>query len=243
MPTFQTIQADADNRDLIRKIRRAVGFFAPTTVDLPDTLFTGAGQLVDLKAAGWVPVGIVTPDGWEFARDVKKEDVSAFGYASSVRSDITEVPRTVKVTLLESGKRKLLELTYGTDLSAVTQNMTTGEVVFDEPDLPDGAEYRFLVVGSDGREELDRRPRLRLREARVHGLPEVGHKRPGPAGAHVRRVHRRGDRHAGPPLPRWHGRCGGRDGARLHPRRAVRRHQTAMRAVLREWRRASHSTH
>jgi hypothetical protein len=76
--------------------------------------------------------------------------VSAFGYASPVRSDITEVPRSVKVTPLESGKRKLLELTLGTDLSAVTQNMTTGEVVFDEPDLPDGAEYRFLVVGSDG---------------------------------------------------------------------------------------------
>jgi len=149
MPTFDTIQQGADDRNLIRKIQKGVGFLAPTTVDLPATLFEAGGGLIDLKAAGWLPVGIVTPDGWEFGRDISKEDVSALGYASPVRSDITEVARSVKVTALETGKRHMLELTYGTDLTGVTQ-AANGEIVIDEPDLPVGQEYRLLVIGSDG---------------------------------------------------------------------------------------------
>lgn len=150
MPTFATIQQDADNRNLIRKIQKAVAFIAPNTVTLPPSLFDVGGALIDLKAAGWLPFGIVTPDGYEFGRDVNKEDVSALGYASPVRSDITEVARSVKVTALETGRKHMLELTYGTDLSAVTQATATGEVVIDEPDLPVGQEYRLLVIGSDG---------------------------------------------------------------------------------------------
>lgn len=149
MPTFATIQQEADNRNLIRKIQRAVAFIAPTTVDLPTTLFSG-GSLVDLKAAGFLPVGMVTPDGYSFGRDISKEDVSALGYASPVRSDITEVARSVSMTLLETGRKHILELTYGTDLSAVQQTLANGEVVFDEPDLPVGQEYRLLIIGSDG---------------------------------------------------------------------------------------------
>lgn len=149
MPTFATIQQESDNRNLIRKIQRAVAFIAPTTVDLPTTLFSG-GSLVDLKAAGFLPVGMVTPDGYEFGRDISKEDVSALGYASPVRSDITEVARSVSFTLLEHGRKHIMELTYGTDLSAVTQTVANGEVVFDEPDLPVGQEYRLLIIGSDG---------------------------------------------------------------------------------------------
>lgn len=149
MPTFDTIRQGADERALIRKIQKAVAFLAPTTVDLPASLFEG-GSLIDLKALGFLPVGMVTPDGYEFGRDITKEDVSALGYASAVRSDITEVARSVTFTALESGKKHLLELTLGTDLSATTQDPTTGEVVINEPDLPVGAEYRLLVLGSDG---------------------------------------------------------------------------------------------
>lgn len=150
MPTFDTIRQDSDDRNLIRKIQKAMGFLAPMSVDLPDALFTAAGTLADLKTLGFLPFGIVTPDGWEFGRDINKEDVSALGYASAVRSDITEVARTVKVTLLETGRKHILEMTYGTDLTAVTQDPVTGEIIFDEPDLPVGKEYRLLIVGSDG---------------------------------------------------------------------------------------------
>ena len=150
MPTFDTLRQDSDNRNLIRKIQKAIGFLAPTSVELPDTLFSAAGTLVDLKTLGYLPFGMVTPDGWEFGRDINKEDVSALGYASAVRSDITEVARSVKATLLETGRKHILEAPYDTDLSAFTQSATTGEIVFDEPDLPVGQEYRLLIIGSDG---------------------------------------------------------------------------------------------
>lgn len=150
MPTFDTIRQGADERALIRKIQKAVAFLAPVSVDLPESLFDVAGALIDLKTAGWLPVGMVTPDGYEFGRDISKEDVTALGYASAVRSDITEVARSVTMTPLETGRKHMLELNYGTDLSAVTQDATSGEIVFDEPDLPVGQEYRLLIVGSDG---------------------------------------------------------------------------------------------
>lgn len=148
MPTFDTIRQDADERALIRKIQKAVAFLAPTTVDLPETLFA-AGALIDLKTAGWLPVGMVTPDGYQFGRDVSKEDVTAFGYAGPVRSDVTEVARSISMTPLETGRKHMLELTLGTDLTAVTQAVD-GEIVIDEPDLPVDKEYRLLIIGSDG---------------------------------------------------------------------------------------------
>lgn len=150
MPTFDTIRQGADERALIRKIQKAVAFLAPATVALPVTLFGAGGTLIDLKALGWLPVGMVTPDGYEFGRDISKEDVTALGYASAVRSDITEVVRSVTMTPLETGRKHMQELTLGTDLTAVTQNVTTGEIVIDEPDLPAGQDYRLLIIGSDG---------------------------------------------------------------------------------------------
>lgn len=150
MPTFATIQQEADDRNLIRKIQRAVGFLAPTSVELPDSIFSGAGVLIDLKALGYLPLGMVTPDGYEFGRDVSEESVSALGYAGPQRTDVTEVARSITVTGIETGRKHIQELIYGTDLTATTQDATTGEIVFDEPDLPVGKEYRFIVLGSDG---------------------------------------------------------------------------------------------
>lgn len=149
-PTFDTIRQEADERALIRKIQKAVAFLAKKDTDLPSTLFTAAGQLVDLKAEGWMPVGLVTPAGYEFGRDVSAEDVTALGYASAQRTDTTEVARSVSMTPLEHGRKHMLELTLGTDLTSVTQNPTTGEIVIDEPELPVDEEYRLLIIGSDG---------------------------------------------------------------------------------------------
>lgn len=149
MPTLSEIQRDSDNRGLIRKVQRAVGLLAPMSVELPEAL-TGPDHLpIDLKAAGFLPVGIVTPDGYRFARDIEKEDIDALGYASYVRSDITRVARSVVFNAMETGRRHLTELKYGVDLTGVTPD-ANGEVTWDEPDLPIGAEYRFIVVGADG---------------------------------------------------------------------------------------------
>jgi hypothetical protein len=150
MPTFATIQNEADERKLIRKVQKAVAFLGKSDIDLPESLYGVGGSLIDLKALGWLPVGIVSPDGYKFSRSITKEDVDALGYASPVRSDITKVARQVVFKPLESGRRHILELKYGQDLSGVNQDPVTGEIVFDEVDLPAGEEYKLLVLGSDG---------------------------------------------------------------------------------------------
>lgn len=149
MPTLAEIQRETDHRALVRKVQRAVGLLAPLSVDLPEAL-TGADNLpIDLKSEGFLPVGIVTPEGYRFASDIEKDDIDALGYSSYVRSDITRVARSISFNAMETGRRHLEELRYGVDLSGVSPD-ANGEIVFDEPDLPIGQEYRFLVVASDG---------------------------------------------------------------------------------------------
>lgn len=150
-PSFDTLRQDTDSRQLIRKIQKAIAVIGRRdAVELPESLYGVDGQLIDLKALGWLPVGIVTPDGYSFPREVESETIDALGYASPVRSDTTKVPRQITFTPLEKGRRHMAELTLGTDLTGTTQDPETGEIVFDEPDLPVGEEYRLLVIGSDG---------------------------------------------------------------------------------------------
>ena len=149
MPTLAELQTEYDSRGLVRKIQRAVALLAPLTVDLPEAL-TGPDSLpIDLKAEGFLPIGIVSADGYSFGSDIEKDDIDALGYSSFVRSDITRVARTISFTALETGRRHLSELLHGVDLSNVQMD-TNGEIVWEEPDLPTGQEFRFLVVGSDG---------------------------------------------------------------------------------------------
>lgn len=150
MPTFDELRVGADNRQLIRKAQKAVAFLAPMSKELPEKLLEAAGTFADLKTAGYLPVGMVTPDGYNYTRDIEKEDIDALGYASPVRSDVTRVPRSVTFTTLEKGRKHMLELIYGADLSGVTQDPATGEIVFDEPDMPINKEYRLLIISVDG---------------------------------------------------------------------------------------------
>ena len=146
--TMAALQQEYDNRGLVRKIQKAVAVLAPVDVDLPEAITGDNGAVLELPE-GYLAVGLVTPDGYTFGREVEKADVSALGYASPVRSDITTVTRSITFTPLEHGRRHMKELALGVDLSTTTQ-AASGEVVFDEPDLPISAEYRLLVIGSDG---------------------------------------------------------------------------------------------
>jgi len=149
MPTFEENRAALDNRNLVRKIQKLILVLAPITVDLPASLFEG-GSLIDLKTGGWLPVGMLSPDGITYGGEREVQTVDAFGYSSAIRSDVMRVPRTIAFTPLETGRKHLYELRLGTDLSGVTQDPTTGEIVMDEPDLPVDQEYRLLALGSDG---------------------------------------------------------------------------------------------
>lgn len=150
-PSFDTLRQESDDRTLIRKIQKAIVLLrVGAALPLPTTLFGAGGTLVDFKADGWLPGGMITPDGIEYGRDVSEEDVPALGYSGPVRTDVTEVARSVSFTPLEYGRRHMLELAYGTDLSAVEQTLANGEIVFDEPEMPINQEYQMLIIGVDG---------------------------------------------------------------------------------------------
>lgn len=148
MPTFDEIKQTADNPNLVRKILEAVAFLAPEDAPAIDALTDTAGALVTLPT-DYLPVGMVTPDGYTFGRETETADVPALGYAQPVRTDITRATRTVSFTALEAYRRQLLELAYGIDLSGVAQG-SNGEITWDHPDRPLQRYYRLIVIGRDG---------------------------------------------------------------------------------------------
>ena len=149
MATVDEITTASHHRSQVRKIQRSYAFLLPSTAPLPDSLYT-TGSLTDFNSTvGAISLGLVSPDGWTFSREMEVEDINALGYGSPVRSDVTVVPRSVTVTALESNRKEIQELKYGTVITE-TQDASTGEVVFDEPDLPNSKEYRLIVVGADG---------------------------------------------------------------------------------------------
>ncbi|CED90621.1 hypothetical protein [Actinomyces succiniciruminis] len=149
MPTFDTLKSSSDNRNLVRKTKGALMFLAPTSAALPEKLMETPTSLVQLPTEWW-PVGLVTPDGYTFAADTSTEDVEALGYIEPVRSDITQVAKSIQVTVYETLKKNLQQLIYGVDLSSATQDPTTGEVHWDEAPVPAQEEFRALIVSQDG---------------------------------------------------------------------------------------------
>lgn len=145
---FPELKASSDNPSLVRKILEAVAFIAPESAPEITALTDASGALQTIPT-DYLPVGLVTPDGYTFGRETEVEDVNALGYSAPVRRDVTGQTRTVGFTALETYRRQLLELAYGVDLSAVEYG-ANGEVTFDHPDRPEQKYYRLLVIGRDG---------------------------------------------------------------------------------------------
>lgn len=148
MAGFADIKKTADSPNLVRKILEAVCVLAPMTAELPETLTGATGELTAFDVAYW-PLGMVSTEGYERQIDAEVEEVDSFGYSTRTRSDVTGAPSKIMVTAQEYGRRKLMELIYGLDLSTVKQ-LASGEIVFDEPPLPQMDEFRLIKVGRDG---------------------------------------------------------------------------------------------
>lgn len=147
--TIEALKRKHNRQDNTRKGLNVIAFMAPLSIDLPEAITEGTGQLTELPP-GWLPVGLMTKDGVNFSVDVSIEEVEALGYLEPVRQDIVKAPRTVKLTVLETLRKHIQQLVYGVDLSAVKANKTTGEVVFDEAPMPQFEEFRLVSVMADG---------------------------------------------------------------------------------------------
>lgn len=151
MPTFSELKNTADTPSLVRKALEGVVFMRRKTAstELPESILGTDKQPIDLVAAGFWPVGVMSTDGITWGREVEKAEVEAWGYADFVRTDIIKAPKTVQFAPMETDRRELMEIIYGMDLSAIAPG-ANGEVVFDEPSIPSGSEYEGVFLVRDG---------------------------------------------------------------------------------------------
>lgn len=149
MGTFAEMKDTADSPELIRRALQGVSFLAPMETELFDSILDPANGGLFTMPTGWLPIGVVSTDGFTFSSDIDKTDTEAWGYSVPVRTDINKAPKQVKVTPLEKYRRLIQEVSLGMDLSTVAAT-TAGEVVFDEADLPESLEYRLFVLFMDG---------------------------------------------------------------------------------------------
>lgn len=142
-------QSANENKNLVFKPTRFVGFIGDADTSVPDSLFD-AGQLRDFKSDGWLPTGLVTPEGFTFSREIEREAINALGHTSPILNPITSVPRTITFTPFEAVRKHLQKIAIGTELEGITMDPQTGEVVIPEPEMPVDFRFPFLVLGEGG---------------------------------------------------------------------------------------------
>ena len=149
MTTISEMRRESDNRKLVFKPNKAVSFIGLPGVTVPESLYEG-GQLRNFKEEGWLPSGLVSSEGYTFAREMNREEITALGYTSPILNPVTTVPRTITFTPFENIRAHMLAIALGTDVSNVPMDPQTGEVVIDEPDMPVDLDFAFLVLGESG---------------------------------------------------------------------------------------------
>lgn len=153
MATFNELHAEAHTLGNIRKSLRTVGFIGRRSeVDPPTSLFAG-GSIVDLFEEGFLAVGLVTVDGFNFEREDSNDEVQSQGFLSATREDLDSSQRTVSFTAQEVQKRVIKELCDGARYDSVS--VDDGEAIFFKPEFPENDEWCLVVVSFDGVEGND----------------------------------------------------------------------------------------
>lgn len=133
-------------------ILKALGGFiavAPMDTPMPEAFTTEGGELIDLKAAGFTPLGWLTKgDGINFSRDTEQQEVESFGALEPTRVDFTKDVTSAAFRMQETNK-KVLELYYNTDLSSVKPD-ANGEFSFTNDPQPSTIYRRMIYIAKDG---------------------------------------------------------------------------------------------
>jgi len=110
-------------------------------------LFAAVTGALQALPAGWEQMGLITEDGFTFARELETSEVRSLGEGDPVRRDIRSATKTVAATCQETSKA-VLEQQLMMDLSAVTV-AANGVVEIEEPDRPKTLYKRLLIIGQD----------------------------------------------------------------------------------------------
>lgn len=111
---------------------------------------TASSVLRDLTTEGWEQLGWCSKsDGVTFAKNTETSTVDSFGAIQPTRTDITSDVTTAQFTCQETNK-KVLEMYYNVDLTAVEGDAVTSEVAFNESVEPQTTYRRMLFLSKDG---------------------------------------------------------------------------------------------
>lgn len=162
MASFDTLHAEAHRRGNIRKAVRTAAYLGRRSeVAPPESMFTNADgevEIVDLKEAGFSPIGLVTVDGFNFEREDSNSEVQSQGFLSPTREDLESSNRTVTFTMQEVMKKANKEFLNGTRYDDAVFTEGDSELVLRNPEFPQHEEWCLVVVaidGPSGNEHLD----------------------------------------------------------------------------------------
>lgn len=171
MATFEEVRGSKSHL-----ILKALGGFivvAPMSVKMPEKFTTAGGELVDLKAAGFTPLGWLTKgDGINFSRETDQQETESFGALEPTRVDFTKDVTSAAFRMQETNKQTL-ELYYNTDLSKIKPD-ANGEFSFVNDSQPSTIYRRAIYIAKDGNGEdakylIKAMPRAILAEAQEQG--------------------------------------------------------------------------
>lgn len=136
----------------------AVAPVSQAAITATDLFEAVTGSILALPE-GWEQAGLVTEDGYTFARELETSEVRSHGEGDPVRRDIRSATKTVAATFQETN-RVVLEQQLMMDLSTVTSASGNGTVEIEEPDRPKTLYRRLLIIGQD---DTDAGERYRVR--------------------------------------------------------------------------------
>lgn len=150
MATFEDVRGAQSQ--LILKALGGFVIVAPMSVEMPETFTDESGELIDLKAAGFTPLGWLTKgDGVNFSRETENQETESYGALEPTRVDFTKDVTSAAFRMQETNKQ-VLELYYNTDLSKVTPD-ASGEFSFVNDSQPSTIYRRMIYIAKDGNGE------------------------------------------------------------------------------------------
>lgn len=157
--------------ELIRKSLDGSVFIAPESAELLDSLTSGATGEIQALPALYKDLGWLTTDGAQFSRDVTTSTVTSWGSVTPTRSDVTADVSTLTVSCQETSL-VTVGLATGAQLTAVSRDATTGELIIKKPSRASSRVYRVLSVAVDETSAGEIYIARYLPRARVSGFAE-----------------------------------------------------------------------
>ena len=147
MATFEEVRGAQSH--LILKALGGFILVAPMSVPMPEKFTDETGALIDLKAAGFTPLGWLTKgDGINFSRETENQETESYGALEPTRVDFTKDVTSAAFRMQETNKQ-VLEVYYNTVLSNVTVD-ANGEFSFTNDAQPSTIYRRMIHIGKDG---------------------------------------------------------------------------------------------